>query len=230
MNKPLSDRLVEADFDQVRRGYDPIAVMSFLTKSADLARKLEAEVANVNARYNALERRLNNSETNKSQVSAAFVAAADAKQSLLADAQRQAARIIEKAKDEAGRLSSPHQDVEQSRREVADLMLQAQKRIAAAEAEASRIIAQAKQQAEDLTTTTRRDALGAVSASKAEAERLLSEAENEYRRVSLMLRGLKSAVREVLHDGEESHPAISVVLREGDAVVETNRRRLETQG
>ena len=230
MNKPLSDRLVEADFDQVRRGYDPIAVTSFLTKSADMARKLEAEVANVNARYNALERRLNSSETNKSQVSAAFVAAADAKQALLADAQRQANRIIEKAREEAGRLSSPHHDIEQSRREVADLMLQAQKRIAGAEAEASRIIADAKQQADDLTTTTRRDALGAVSASKAEAERLLAEAENEYRRVSLMLRGLKSAVREVLQDGEANHPAISVVLREGDAVVETGRRWLEPQG
>lgn len=218
MHKPLSDKLVEAEFEQVRRGYDPIAVTSFLNKLSDQARRLEAELANANARYNSLERRLKDAESNKSQVSAAFVAAADAKQALLADAQRQANRIIEEAKNQADRLGGPHVEVEQSRREVADLMLQAQRKIGAAEAEAARIIDTARAEADDLTARTRNQALGAVTESKAEAERLLAEAQNEYRRVSLMLRGLKSAVRDMIANGESDHEEIRVLLAEQQSV------------
>lgn len=220
MHKPLSDRLVEADFEQVRRGYDPIAVTSFLTKLSDQARKLEAELANANARFNALERRLNDNESNKSQVSAAFVAAADAKQALLADAERQASRIIEKAKDQADKLGGPHVEVEKSRLEVAELMIQAKRKVTAAEEEAARIVDAAQTRADDLTASTRTQALSAVTESKTEAQRLLAEAENEYRRVSLMLRGLKSAVREVIRDGEASHEEIQVVLSESQTVAD----------
>ncbi|NND02124.1 MAG: hypothetical protein HKN91_05005 [Acidimicrobiia bacterium] len=218
MQKPLSDRLVENDFEQVRRGYDPIAVNGFLTKLSEQARKLEAEVANVNARNNALERRLKDNESNKSQVSAAFVAAADAKQALLADAERQAKRIMDKAKDQADKLGGPHVEIEQSRREVGDMLLQAQRKVNAAEEEAARILETAKSQADDLTARSRTQALSAVTESKTEAERLLAEAENEYRRVSLMLRGLKSAVRDMIEHGEASHDEIAVVLSETDSV------------
>lgn len=220
MQKPLSDKLVEAEFEQVRRGYDPIAVTSFLTKLSEQARQLEAELANVNARNNALERRLEEGQSNKSQVSAAFVAAADAKQALLADAERQANRIIEQAKDQADRLGSPHVDVEQSRMEVAELMLQAQRKVAAAEAEADRIVAAAQTKAEELTAQTRSQALGAVTESKAEAERMLAEAEDEYRRISLMLRGLKSSVREMLVTGAADHGDIHAALADSEAVAE----------
>lgn len=218
MQKPLSDKLVEAEFEQVRRGYDPIAVTSFLNKLSEQARLLESEVANANARVNALERRLGENESNKSQVSAAFVAAADAKQSLLEDAQRQAKRIIEKAQEQAHALGSPHVDVEHSRREVADLLLQAQRKVAAAEQEAARIVEAAKTEAENLTARTRSQALSAVTESKTEAERLLAEAENEYRRVSLMLRGLKSAVRETIERGELEHEEFRVVLNSDESV------------
>jgi len=220
MEKPLSDRLIEADFEQVRRGYDPIAVTSFLTKLSENARRLEAALANANARFNALERRLKDSEANKSQVSAAFVAAADAKQALLADAERQANRILERAREKASRLSGPHEDLEQNRRELADLMLQAKRRAAAAEEEAARILEAARQEAEELTSQTRATALSAVTESKAEAERLLAEATNEYRRVSLMLRGLKSAVREMVVEAEKEHEEIRVVLSDGAAVAD----------
>lgn len=220
IQKPLSDRLVEAEFEQVRRGYDPIAVTSYLTKLSEHARQLEAELANANARYNALERRLDESESNKSQVSAAFVAAADAKQALLADAERQANRIISRAKDQADKLGGPHVDVEQSRREVADLMLLAQRKINSAEEEAARILDEARSTAEDLTSRTRTEALSAVSESKTEAQRLLAEAENEYRRVSLMLRGLKSAVRETIEAGERNHEEVRVVLDDAQTIAE----------
>ena len=218
MQKPLSDKLVEADFEQVRRGYDPIAVNGFLTKLSERARQLEAELANVNARNNALERRLDENESNKSQVSAAFVAAADAKQTLLADAERQAKRIMDQAKDQADKLGGPHVDIEQSRREVADLLLQAQRRVSAAEEEAARIVAAARSEADDLTARTRTQALSAVTESKTEAEQLLAEAENEYRRVSLMLRGLKSAVRDMIDNGEAAHEQINVALSEAETV------------
>ncbi len=218
MQKPLSDKLVETDFEQVRRGYDPIAVTSFLNKLSEQARALEAELANANARANALERRLNERETNKSQVSAAFVAAADAKQALLADAERQANRILERARDQAAQLSGPHQDIESSRREIADLMLQAQRKLNNAEAEAAEIVAAAKEQAEKLTERTRNTALSTVTESKNEAERLLAEAQNEYRRVSLMLRGLKSAVREMVSNGEAAHAEIRQALSESESL------------
>lgn len=218
MQKPLSDKLVEADFEQVRRGYDPIAVNGFLTKLSQQARQLEAELANANARNNALERRLKENESNKSQVSAAFVAAADAKQALLADAERQAKRIVDRAKDQADKLGGPHIEIEQSRREIADLMLQAQRKVSAAEQEAARIVAAARAEADELTARTRSQALSAVTESKTEAERLLAEAENEYRRVSLMLRGLKSAVRDMVDTGEANHEAIRVVLNDAESV------------
>lgn len=222
MQKPLSDKLVEVEFEQVRRGYDPIAVTSFLTKLSERARQLEVELANANARNNALERRLGESESNKSQVSAAFVAAADAKQALLADAERQAQRIIDQAKDQADRLGGPHVEVEQSRLEVAELMLQAQRKVASAEEEATQIIAAAQAEADSLTARTRNEALGAVTQSKAEAERMLAEAENEYRRISLMLRGLKSAVREMLDSGAAGHEHIRSALTESEAVAEAS--------
>ncbi len=218
MQKPLSDKLVEADFEQVRRGYDPIAVNGFLTKLSEHARSLETEVANANARNNALERRLKDNESNKSQVSAAFVAAADAKQTLLADAERQAKRIVDRAKDQADKLGGPHVDIEQSRREVADLILQAQRRVATAEEEAARIVEAAQTKADNLTARTRSNALSAVTQSKAEAEQLLAEAQNEYRRVSLMLRGLKSAVRDMIEAGEASHEQIRVALSDTESV------------
>ena len=212
MEKPLSDKLRKSDFELVRRGYDPIAVTSFLNKLSEQARQLEAELANANARINALDRRLEERVSNKNQVSAAFVAAADAKQALLEDAERQASRIIERARDQASRLSGPHEDVEQSRLQVAELMLQAKRRLANAEVEAERIVEAAKLQAENVTTRSRTEALAAIQSSKKEAEQLLADAENEYRRVSLMLRGLKSAVREMITAGEESHEEIALIL------------------
>lgn len=217
MEKPLSDKLRESDFEVVRRGYDPIAVSSFLTKLSEQARRLEAELANANARANALDRRLEERATNKQQVSAAFVAAADAKQALLEDAERQASRIIERAREQASRLSGPHEDVEQSRLQVAEMMLQAKRRLSNAEAEAAEIVEAAKLQAENVTTRSRTAALAAIEGSKQEAEQLLADAENEYRRVSLMLRGLKSAVREMIDEGERSHEAIAVVLADTTA-------------
>lgn len=212
MEKPLSDKMRKSDFEVVRRGYDPIAVTSFLNKLSEQARQLEAELANANARINALDRRLEERTTNKNQVSAAFVAAADAKQALLEDAERQASRIIERARDQASRLSGPHEDVEQSRLQVAELMLQAKRRLANAEADAAEIVEAARLQAENVTTRSRTEALTAIQTSKQEAEQLLADAENEYRRVSLMLRGLKSAVREMIAEGEDAHEEIALVL------------------
>jgi len=220
MDKPLSDRLIEADFEQVRRGYDPIAVTSFLSKLSETARKLEAELANANARFNALERRLKDSEANKSQVSAAFVAAADAKQALLADAERQANRILDRARDQAARLSGPHEDLEQTRREIADLMLQAKKRLSAAETEAAQLLEAAKAEADEITSRTRTNALSAVTESKAEAERMLADAKDEYRRVSLMLRGLKAAVRDIVARAEADHEEIRVALSDPAGVLD----------
>lgn len=217
MEKPLSDKLRETIFEQVRRGYDPIAVTSFLNKLSEEARQLEAALANANARVNALDRRLEERASNKNQVSAAFVAAADAKQGLLEDAERQANRIIDKARDQAARLSGPHEDVEQSRLQVAELMLQAKRRLAKAEADAAEIIDVAKHQAETVTTRSRTEALAAIEGSKKEAEQLLANAQNEYRRISLMLRGLKSAVRETIASGEATHDEIRVVLDESAA-------------
>ena len=217
MEKPLSDKLRETIFEQVRRGYDPIAVTSFLNKLSEEARQLEAALANANARVNALDRRLEERASNKNQVSAAFVAAADAKQSLLEDAGRQANRIIDKARDQAARLSGPHEDVEQSRLQVAELMLQAKRRLAKAEADAAEIIDVAKHQAETVTTRSRTEALAAIEGSKNEAEQLLANAQNEYRRISLMLRGLRSAVRETIASGEAAHDEIRVVLDESAA-------------
>lgn len=220
MDKPLSDQLVEVDFEQVRRGYDPIAVTSFLAKLSEQARRLEGEVANANARFNALERRMQDSDTSKNSVSAAFVAAADAKQNLLADAERKAARILDKARDQAARLSGPHNDLEQSRSEIADLMMTAKRRLDNAEAEAAQIVSAAKEEADVLTSRTRNDALSAVTESKREAERLLADAQDEYRRISLMLRGLKSAVRDVIGEGEMDHEEIRVALSESESMAQ----------
>lgn len=218
MDKPLSDQLVEVDFEQVRRGYDPIAVTSFLAKLSEQARQLESEVANANARYNASERRIQDADTNKHSVSAAFVAAADAKQALLADAERKAARILDKARDQAARLTGPHDDLEQSRSDIADLMMTAKRRLDNAEAEAAQILSAAREEADELTSRTRNEALSAVTESKREAERMLADAQDEYRRISLMLRGLKSAVREVLAEGAEQHEEILAVLDDSETI------------
>jgi len=226
MDQPLSNKLVGTDFDVVRRGYDPIAVSAFLGKVSEQARKLETELATARARLHALEVQPESAAGEHRPESLAFSVAADAKKAMLDDAEKQANRIFDRARDKANQLSEPLEDVEQSRLKVADLMLQAKRRLDAADDEAEQVVRAARLEAEEMTARTRNDALSAVTASKREAESLLSEAQNEYRRISLMLRGLKSAVKDMLDEGGAESDAIRVVISDTDSAASQSDQRI----
>ncbi|MDK1009681.1 MAG: DivIVA domain-containing protein [Actinomycetota bacterium] len=108
----LADRIRSKEFTRPRKGYDAAEVAAFLDRVADDVTELEAELRKEGVRANALERRVQTPLQAEGNVEAAFLAAAESKQQLLdeaqdrvqkmvADARREAARLVEVPKSEA---------------------------------------------------------------------------------------------------------------------------------
>jgi DivIVA domain-containing protein len=149
----LSTQIASRRFDIVKRGYDTAAVESYLRKIGDQVAKLEDALRVTRTRLEELERRSNSFSTSSADtvVKTAFLAAADSKAKLIAEAEARASEIIAEAERKAASISggsAAAADVEsmlmEARRRLEDAEHAATARREAAEREAVEIIAQAR--------------------------------------------------------------------------------------
>lgn len=190
----LSTRIASRKFDTVKRGYDRDAVDSWLSKVGDEVGKLEDALRVARSQVDELERRSRNVNNADTVVSTAFLAAADSKAKLIAEAEERARHIIAKAEQHAamlsGRSGEPSEQVEEMLRE-AKLRLEESERFATArraeaEREAAAIIEAAKRRVADTEA--------APATEEAEA------AADELGRLVQTLGSLKEAARKGLEE------------------------------
>jgi DivIVA domain-containing protein len=183
----LAESVAGRSFDQVRRGYNRAQVDAFVTELAASIAVLEENLRDTLIYNRELERRRVGNREAEDSVESAYVAAAEAKQKLLSEAEDRAALILRDAEIESARLlSEPRSAAEQARKDAEGLLMQAQARLDAATEEAAGI----RQEAETLRTeaaglgeielaTARSEADRERAESRAEAERLVSAARSE---------------------------------------------------
>ena len=90
----LSTQITSRTFDTVRRGYDPGAVDAYLKRLADQVARLEDEIRVGRSRIDALERQTRDVKDADTVVRTAFLAAAEAKANLMAEAEEKASEIL----------------------------------------------------------------------------------------------------------------------------------------
>lgn len=211
----LSSAVEARVFDTVKKGgYDLEQVDRFMARVAEEALSLERQVTAAHAKVRGLERHLEGTKETDEAVGAAFLAAADAKDRILEDAGRRAHELLARAEAEATDLDTPRRELEMQRQQVDELLARAEAARDRADEEADGLLVAARKQAERIVAEARRDALAAIEESKQEAEDWVQQVRAEHKRVALMLRGLKAAVREMLDDAAERNEAINVVLAE----------------
>lgn len=223
--QPLSSAIEARNFDTTRKGgYDSDQVDGFLDRAAAASLELEEQLDATYARIHTLERQLGDTKEAEQAVGVAFLAAADAKQSLIEDGESKAAAILEQARLEASDLSAPQRELEARRKRVEELIADTEQARARVDDEADELLGAARRQAQRMVSEARRDALAVIEESKKEADDWVHQARAEHERVALMLRGLKAAVRDMLDDAVEQHGSIRVVLAEEQEVAPASVR------
>ena len=211
----LSSAVEARAFDPVRKGgYDREQVDRFMARVAESALTLEEQLTASHAKIRGLERQLAETKSADRAVDVAIMAASDARDRLIEDAEKRAQAIMEKAKKEADGLLGPRRELEMERQAVDELLARAERTGRQADEEADRLLEAARTQAERIKAEARHDALAALEESKKEAQDWVQQAQAEHQRVALMLRGLKAAVRDMLDEAAEQNEAIKVVLDE----------------
>jgi DivIVA domain-containing protein len=174
-------------FELSRRGYDRNQVDRFLADVAASVATLEEDLRDTLIHNRELERRRVGNREAEDSVESAYVAAAEAKQKLLGDAEERAALILRDAEVEASRLlSEPRAAADQARKDAEGLLLQAQARLDAAKSEAAELAdgadaarTEATRLAEIEVATATSDANRARADAEAESERLVQAARGE---------------------------------------------------
>ncbi len=106
------DRIRDREFTRTRRGFDVKEVTAFLDKIAHEVAQLEVDLRRETVRANTLERRAHTPRQAEENVEAAFLAAAESKRHLLAEAQDRADQLVSEASAEAARLVDPTAQVQ----------------------------------------------------------------------------------------------------------------------
>lgn len=174
----LSTQIGSRKFPSARKGYDPAAVDSWLQKVGDLVAKLEDELRVARSRIEALERQTRDVKEADAVVQTAFLAAAESKAKLMAEAEAKASELIAQAEARAalmtershtGAVADAEALLVEARRKLEESERQAEARRAAAEEEAARIIEAARRRSE----TRGDDAAGTAEEAGAELQRLM---------------------------------------------------------
>ena len=205
----LAESVERRSFDVGRRGYDRAQVDAFLSEMAASIAILEENLRDTLIYNREFERRRVGNREAEDSVESAYVAAAEAKQKLLSDAEERAALVLRDAEIESARLlAEPRAAAEQARRDAEGILLQAQTRLDAANEEAASIIAEAE------VARTEANRLAEIDLANAgeEAEALRSEATAESAR-------LVDAAR------DESDAILAEATRRASEVYEAERRR-----
>ncbi len=205
----LAESVERRSFDVGRRGYNRAQVDAFLAEMAASIAILEENLRDTLIYNREFERRRVGNREAEDSVETAYVAAAEAKQKLLSDAEERAALVLRDAEIESARLlAEPRAASEQARRDAEGLLLQAQARLDAANREAAAIIEEAEAARSE---ATRRGELDIASAGT-EAERLRTEAQAE-------------SVRLVDAARSEADSVLAEATRRASEVYEAERRR-----
>jgi len=195
-----------------RRGYDRGEVDAFLSEMSNAIAELEASVRDALIHNRELERRRTGTREVEESVESAYVAAAEAKQKLLSEAEDRAALILRDAEIEAGRLlADPRAASEAARKDAEGLLRQAQARLEAATEEAAAIRGEAEGVLRDATRTAELE----LATAREEAERTREAAAAEKKRI---LEGAESAAQSTLDDAK---------ARASEVYEEERRRSIE---
>ena len=138
----LADRIRTADFPVVRKGFDPDAVLTFLSSIADEVASVEDGARAEGVRVRRLERQLTEIQNIGSDPSAVFLSATEAKERLLADAQVRAEEILSSARNASRDVTAPDP--------VLKALEEAEIIEAAARTIAERVVAEAHERAHDI--------------------------------------------------------------------------------
>jgi len=221
----LAAAIRRAEFSASKRGYDPDAVDAFLADLAEAIASLEDSLRTETLRANALQRRFAVAGDAEDSIEVAYMAAAEAKQKLLGEAETRAAEIVRGAESAAGDvLAEPRREARRIRKEAEDILLQAKARLEGAEAEAARIEAGASAAAAagaDETERTRAEAIAAAedmgAVARTEAEAVIARAEDEADEIRSAAR--RDAIAVMESSQRESEGLIAATKQEHQEIV-----------
>ena len=220
----LWTEIERVQFTLAVRGYDRVEVDEFIDETVAAVRAVEDKNSALHAKVKALESELTNRRQSSSSVEHAFLEAVEKKQLMLADAERRANEILERAESHVA--TSAAADEANAIREQARVMLeQASQMLSDAEREATMIRSKAAADGESAVVAIKAEADRMLVAAEAEAAAIVAGAEQQHDRLAAALRLLQDAVAEMLATGAERHDVIKVVLgddasvQEGDAAI-----------
>lgn len=204
----LSTALEDTTFPLSRRGYDTSAVDKFMDNLKGLVATLEGRLMLSISKSGSLESQMRTVGDAEHVAEAAFLAAADAKRRLLAQAERKAAEIIAEANAAAARLlGEPERAVEQARITADEMLSNAVKRIDASDTEASSILARAELTARAMLMDAEHKARDLASNAQQSTTHDIAHATREYERIQVLLSSLKQAVAESVDSLSTMYPS-----------------------
>ena len=231
----LAQRIATKTFELSRRGYDTAEVDAFLAELDEAVAAMAESLRQERLHAADLQRRLAFHGEASDDVESAYLAAAEAKQKMLDEAEARAAELVRAAETEAERLlAAPRRELERAREDAEKLLLEANARLeaATAEADAARsdaaeirraaetekadIIAEAERDAAAILDEARREALDVVNRSRADIDELLAAAKAEHDGLVAHLNALKAAVADMLLRGAASSEALRLVITDDD--------------
>ena len=176
----LKESVERQSFDVERRGYERDQVDQFLKELASSISTLEENLRDALIQKRELERRRVGKAEVEDSVESAYVAAAEAKQKLLSEAEERASVMLRDAEIETARLlAKPQATAERARKDAEGLLLQAQARLDAASEEAASI----RSEAELIRSDSARLVEAEVSTAREEGDRIRTDATTEVERV-----------------------------------------------
>ena len=176
----LKESVERQSFDVERRGYERDQVDQFLKELASSISTLEENLRDALIQKRELERRRVGKAEVEDSVESAYVAAAEAKQKLLSEAEERASVMLRDAEIETARLlAEPQATAERARKDAEGLLLQAQARLDAAGEEADSI----RSEAELIRSDSARLVEAEVATAREEGDRIRTDATAEAERV-----------------------------------------------
>ena len=182
----LSTQIGSHKFEIVKRGYEPATVDDYLERIGDQVAKLEDSLRSARSRITDLEHRTKDVRDANTVVRTAFLAAAESKAKLIAEAEARAAEIIADAERRATSNARPA-----IAEEAESLLLEARRRLDESERLAVARREQAEREAAEIIATARTRAGERAPVSGSDA----LEAADELSRLVATLGSLKEAAR-----------------------------------
>lgn len=205
----LAESVAGRSFEVARRGYDRGEVDAFLSDLSGKVASIEDQLKDALIHMRSVELRQRGSREASDSVESAYVAAAEAKQKLLTNAEEKVSSMLRDAEIEAAQLlAEPRAGAEQARKDAEGLLLQAQARLETAEKEAKSVMEAAESRRADIDHEVEAE----MNSARAEAESIRDEASRDAEKAIEEASGRAEAV-------------IQEATDQASEVYETERRR-----